>query len=290
VAPSSSARKVAKLASRGKGKKVRFSGGTTFPVIVVAVGVAMLGLIVYAKVSLPGESTGSPTSDENWSIAYGVKVCDEWLPNLTGRSAELTEKDASTGDPDQVANGGTDADGIIHYHPLVGGNTGGKAKLGVFLDVYDISLNDNKLELPQSQVGEGETRSWDVDDGNVFDGTACEGKNAVIKVRVWRDYTTGAFEDKITDFRNLRFTNNGMVFAIAVVPEDESDFEINKPDSAAKLDELGVLGEGSGTTDTTVPPETTGATDTTVATDSTVAPDTTGAPDTTESAPTTTTG
>jgi len=156
--------------------------------------------------------------------------------------------------------------------------------------VYDISLNDNKLELPQSQVGEGETRSWDVDDENVFDGTACEGKNAVIKVRVWRDYTTGAFEDKITDFRNLRFTNNGMVFAIAVVPEDESDFEINKPDSAAKLDELGVLGEGSGTTDTTVPPETTGATDTTVATDSTVAPDTTGAPDTTESAPTTTTG
>lgn len=250
----------------------------------------MLGLIVYAKASLPGESTGSPTSDEDWSIAYGVKVCDEWLPNLTGGTAELTEQDASTGDPDQVANGGTDADGIIHYHPLDGGNTGGKAKLGVFLDVYDISLNDNKLELPQSQVGEGETRSWDVDDGNVFDGTACEGKNAVIKVRVWRDYTTGAFEDKITDFRNLRFTNNGMVFAIAVVPEDESDFEINKPDSAAKLDELGVLGEGSGATDTTVPPETTGATDTTEATDTTVAPDTTGAPDTTESAPTTTTG
>ena len=31
VAPSSSAKKVAKLASRGKGKKVHFQGGTTFP-------------------------------------------------------------------------------------------------------------------------------------------------------------------------------------------------------------------------------------------------------------------
>ena len=279
MATSSSARKVAKLASRGKGKKVRFSGGTTFPAIVVIACVLMFGLIVYAKASLPSESTGSPTADENWSIAYGIKVCDEWLPNLTGGQAELTEEDASTGDPDQVSGGGTDADGIIHYHPQVGGNTGGKAKLGVFLDVYDITLTDDKLELPQSQVGEGETRSWDVDDENVFAGTSCEGKDAVIKVRVWRDYTTGAFEDKITDFRNLRFTNNGMVFAIAVVPDGDDDFELDQPDSAAKLDELGVLTEGSATQETT--PDTTVATDTTVASDTTVVTDTTDAASTT---------
>ncbi|NMD26236.1 MAG: hypothetical protein GYA65_18850, partial [Actinobacteria bacterium] len=74
MATSSSARKVAKLASRGKGKKVRFSGGTTFPAIVVIACVLMFGLIVYAKASLPSESTGSPTADENWSIAYGIKV------------------------------------------------------------------------------------------------------------------------------------------------------------------------------------------------------------------------
>ena len=119
-----------------------------------------------------------------------------------------------------------------------GGATGGRAKLGVFLDAYKVKLSNTKLSVPQEQVGAGATAQWDVDDG-AFVGTPCEGEDAVIKVRVWRDYTTGAFEDKITDFRNLRFTNNGMVFAIAVVPDGDDDFELDQPDSAAKLDELG---------------------------------------------------
>lgn len=251
MAQSSSARKVAKLASRGKGKKVRFSGGTTFPAIITAVGVAMLALVAYAKITVPGEETGAPQPDDAWSIAYGIKVCNEWLPNLAGTAAEL-EDDASTGDLAAVVNA-SDRDGIIHYHPQIGGATGKRAKLGVFLDVYDITLTDNKLELPESQVGAGERRSWNIDDDEVFDGTDCEGKEAVIKVRVWRDYTTGEFVDNVTDFRNLRFTNNGMVFAIAIVPREGDDIEINKPDSAAKLEELGVIGEGSASTDTTVP-------------------------------------
>jgi hypothetical protein len=40
---SSSAKKVAKLAQRGKGKKVRFQGGTLFPAVVLAV--VILGLL-----------------------------------------------------------------------------------------------------------------------------------------------------------------------------------------------------------------------------------------------------
>lgn len=246
MATSSSARKVAKLASRGKGKKVRFSSGTTFPAIVVATVVAMVALVAYAKISLPSEETGAPQPGDAWSIAYGIKVCDEWLPNLTGSAAEL-EKDASTGDLTAVASG-TDRDGIIHYHPQAGGNTGRRAKLGVFLDIYDIKLTDTKLSLPQSQMPE-EPRSWDINDDNVFKGTSCEGEEAVLKVRVWNDYTSGEFFDNVTDFRNLRFKNNGMVFAIAVVPRDA---EIAKPDSAAKLSELGVIGAESSATTTTV--------------------------------------
>jgi len=276
VATSSSARKVAKLASRGKGKKVRFSSGTTFPAIVVATVVAMVALVAYAKISLPSEQTGAPQPGDAWSIAYGIKVCDEWLPNLTGTAAEL-DKDASTGDLTKVVSG-TDRDGVIHYHPQVGGNTGGRAKLGVFLDVYDIKLTDTKLSLPVSQMPE-EPRSWDIKDDNVFKGTSCEGQEAVLKVRVWNDYTSGAFFDNVTDFRNLRFKNNGMVFAIAVVPRDA---EIAKPDSAAKLSELGVIGAGSSATTTTV-----------VATDSTDPAATTttvAAATTTAAAATTTTG
>jgi hypothetical protein len=271
VATSSSARKVAKLASRGKGKKVRFSSGTTFPAIVVATVLAMVALVAYAKISLPSEETGAPQPGDAWSIAYGIKVCDEWLPNLTGSAPELDE-DASTGDLAAVVNG-TDRDGIIHYHPQVGGNTGGRAKLGVFLDIYDIKLTDTKLSLPESQMPE-EPRSWDINDDDVFKGTSCEGEDAVIKVRVWNDYTTGEFFDNVTDFRNLRFNNNGMVFAIAVVPRDA---DIAKPDSAAKLSELGVIGAGDSAPTTTV-----ATSDTTVTTDS--------AATTTVAAATTTTG
>jgi hypothetical protein len=246
VATSSSARKVAKLASRGKGKKVRFSSGTTFPAIVAAAIVAMVVLVAYAKASLPSEETGAPQPTDAWSIAYGIKVCDEWLPSLTGTADELDD-DASTGDLTRVVTA-PDRDGIIHYHAQPGGNTGGRAKLGVFLDVYDITLTDTKLELPASQVEAGETRSWDIEDDDVFTGTACEGEDAVLKVRVWNDFTTGEFFDNVTDFRNLRFNNNGMVFAIAVVPNDT---EIAKPDSANKLADLGVIGAGSAASTTT---------------------------------------
>ena len=286
MAPSSSARKVAKLASRGKGKKVRFSGGTTFPAIVTAVVVAMVALVAYGKLSLPSDEAGAPQPGDTWHIAYGIKVCDEYLPPLQGTADELTQ-DASTGDQTKV-NTAPDRDGVIHYHPQVGGNTGKKAKLGVFLDIYDITLTDTKLELPESQVGEGETRKWDINDDDVFKGTACEGKDARLLVRVWDDYTQGAFQDKVTAFSSQRFIRSGMVFSIAIIP-DEDDFELNQPDSAARLGDLEVIGEGSAE-DIPVTDDTTATDDSTVTSDSTPATDPAGTTAETTAAVTNTTG
>lgn len=240
MAPSSSAKKVAKLASRGKGRKVRFSGGTTFPFIVTIVVVLMIALVAYSRASLPKAESGAPQPSDAWSIAYGLRICDQTLPNLTGTSAEVS-KDASTGDLTKVQTG-SDADGVIHYHAQTGGHTGKNAKLSVFLDTYGVKLSDTVLELPASQVGPGETRKWDTKNFK------CNGKDTQIRVRVWKDYTTNDFVDNVTDFRDLRFTNNGMVFAIAVVPKGA---DIPKPDSATKLKDLGVIGSNSATT--TVP-------------------------------------
>ena len=264
MASSSSAKKLAKLASRGKGKKVRFQSGTTFPTIVAVVSAVMLLLVVYSRATVPAEETGAPQPGDNWSIAYGIRVCDEWLPSLSGTADEL-DADVSTGDMTAVESG-SDADGIIHYHPQTGGNTGRKAKLGVFLKQYGISLSDTRLELPENQVAEGETRVWDTAD---FE---CDGKETQIRVRVWDDYTTGAFIDNVTDFANLRFTRSGMVFAIAVVPKDA---EIPQPDSAETLADLGVIGAGS-TTESTDATETTAAAETTVAAETTAVTPTTG--------------
>ena len=142
-----------------------------------------------------------------------------------------------------------------------------------------------KLEVPAALVGEGEPNSWNVDDNDVFKGTPCEGKEANITVRVWNDYTTGAFEDKVTDFGNQRFTRSGMIFVIAVVPESD-DPDIPKPSHFCELEDLGVVGAGDACR--------TGGTDTTVATDDTTVDtsvDTTGdATTTTADTATTTTG
>jgi hypothetical protein len=283
VAPSSSANRVAKLASRGKGKKVRFQSGTTFPLVLAIVSALVLALIVYSRATLPSAESGAPQPGDSWAIAYGVRVCDEWLPSLSGTSAELT-KDASTGDQTKVATG-SDADGIIHYHPQTKGNTGRKARLGVFLNVYGLKLSDTVLELPANQVGPGETRKWDTK------SFKCNGKSTQIRVRVWKDYTKSDFVDNVTDFGNLRFTNNGMVFAIAIEPRNDN---IPVPDSASKLAGLGVIGSGTGAT-TTVPGSSTttaGTTPATGAATSTTVAATTTVPATTPAtgAATTTTG
>ena len=284
MATSSSARKVAKLASRGKGKKVRFSGGTTFPAVMTIVCVAMLGLVAYSKVSVPGEETGVPQPGDDWVAAYAFRVCDEEFA-LTGTPDEVV-LDASTGDPVKLGAGelATDRDGIIHYHPLEGGATGRRAKLGVFLDTYNVKLSNTVLSVPQEQVGAGATAEWDIDKA-VFVGTPCEGEEPVLKVRVWNDYTSGEFEDMVTDFRNIRIKKNGMVFVIAVVPADK-DYEIPRPASACDLEGWGAIGSGdlcgSGPDTTSVDTSTPGSTTpgstavetTTVAT--TTAPTTTG--------------
>jgi hypothetical protein len=93
---SSSAKKVAKLAQRGKGKKVRFQGGTLFPVAVLVVVVLGLLTVVYARQSRPDPGSFPPQVGDHWHAAYGMYVCDGWLPKLTGAEEETT-LDASTG-------------------------------------------------------------------------------------------------------------------------------------------------------------------------------------------------
>jgi hypothetical protein len=130
----------------------------------------------------------------------------------------------------------------------------------VFLGIYDVKLSDTVLELPESQVGPGETRKWDTS------SFKCDGKDTQIRVRVWRDYTSNEFVDNVTNFNNLRFLRNGMVFSIAVVPKGD---DIPKPESVARLADLGVIGGSTATTvpgstvpGSTVPGDTTPAADT----------------------------
>jgi hypothetical protein len=235
VAPSSSARKVARLASRGKGKKVRFQGGSIFPIAVGLVVVLGLLAIVYGRQSRPTDGSGAPGINDHWHAAFGVYVCDTFQPKVIGTKEEsgtdsagnqvlLNEKFSLTGIHSHE-------DGIIHYHPSSTRSTGNRAKLGVFLDVYDIKLTDTELVMPADQGGE----TWSTKD------TKCDGKDTELKVVVWDSFDNKTVShDVVTDFNNIRIVKDAMVFVIAFVPKGTS---VPQPDWA---DELPTLGQADG--------------------------------------------
>ena len=295
MAPSSSAKKVARLASRGKGKKVRFQGGSIFPIAVALVVVLGLLLIVYGRQSRPTDGSGVPrvndgsNIDAHWHAAFGIYACDTFQPKITG-TLEETGIDSSgsqvfLNDKFKILGIHGHGDGIVHYHPASTKSSGNRAKLGVFLDSYNIKLNDTELVMPADQGG----GKWSTKDFK------CDGKNTQLTVRVWDHYNdTATFHDVVTDFNNIRITNDGMVFVVAFVPKGA---DIPQPDWASQLPTLGAADGGAviATTTTTIgngaaPSTSTG--DTTVgtgaATSTSVATGDSGAVSTTATSPATT--
>lgn len=243
MASSSSAHKVAKLASKNKGKKVRFQGGTLFPVVMGVIGLLLVGLIVYAKSSLPNDGGGPPRLGDHWHGAYASYVCRdggsfETLPNLKG-TLEEQGIDPTTGEQvvlnAKFRNTGIHShqDGVMHWHPYTSRATGRRARFGVFLDNYGVTLTNSKLAFPTDQGGE------------TFDTATytCDGKATKIVVRVWDNYASDKFTDCTKDCKNLRVDKNGMVFVIAVVPK-EGTTDIPKPVWAEDLPTLGASDGG----------------------------------------------
>ncbi len=250
----SSAKRVARLASKGKGKKIRFQGGTLFPTIIVVVLLVGLGLVAYAR-SGTSSATEPPTTNDHWHVSYGFYACDKYLPNLVGNKEEPLD--------DEYFKYGVHShdDGVIHWHPQALA-TGKRAKFGIFLDVYDVEVSNTKLQFPDDQNGgakyeEGEEK--------------CNGKDATLKAFVWDQYDKP--DDKkmlIADFKDIRIKKDGMVIVLAFVADDA---EVPPPPTAANLQELGAVDTGGIATTTTVAGETTttvaGETTTTVAGDTT---------------------
>ncbi len=239
---------------------MRFQGGTLFPAVVV--GVVLLGLltIVYARQSRPDPGSFPPQQGDHWHAAYGMYVCDGWLPKLTGAKEETITD--STGNRtlvnDNFASTGIHShdDGVIHYHPNSSKAVGKRARLGLLLDVYGVDLSTDRLALPDDQGGE----VYDVDDFQ------CNGEDVEIKVVAWNSFEdTGKGTTNITDLADVKITNDGMVFAIAVVPVGTA---VTMPPWAAELPALGAADLPGGAAATTTVP----VTDSTVtdSTDSTV--------------------
>ena len=247
----SSAKKVARLAQKGKGRKVRFQGGTLFPALIVGIAVVGAALIVYSRASIPNQNI-PPTVEDHWHASYGFYACDEWLPDLQGNKEEQDSAGQLISEGFRRTGIHSHNDGVIHWHPYTSAATGRNAKLGVFLDVYGIKLSDDKLEFPADQGGavyeEGVTKCTDAE------GKSVDGEIVVYAFDAFD--TPDKYTTYITNFDDVRLSQDGMAFSIVFAPAGS---KAELPPSAASLPELGAVDGG-----------TTGQPTTTVAGDSTV--------------------
>ncbi len=258
VAPSSSSssstKKAAKLAKSGPGKKVRFQGGTLFPVVVTIVIVLGLSLVVFARQSRPSvDASGSPQVSDHWHHAYGFFLCDTWI-QLEG-DAEQQGTDNFT----QYARSGVHShdDGLMHWHPFTSAAVGSNARLGVFLDTYNVEVSNTKLTFPDSQRASIEEQfaaadpprtellaredilTWEDDDTCPIDGSEESGK---LQVVVWNNFTdTDDGTTYIADFDNIRLDRDQMVVVVAFVPDGT---DVTMPPWAPRLPELGQIDSG----------------------------------------------
>ena len=247
----SSAKKVARLAQKGKGRKVRFQGETLFPALIVGIAVVGAALIVYSRASIPNQNI-PPTVEDHWHASYGFYACDEWLPDLQGNKEEQDSAGQLISEGFRRTGIHSHNDGVIHWHPYTSAATGRNAKLGVFLDVYGIKLSDDKLEMPADQGGavyeEGVTKCTDAD------GKSVDGEIVVYAFDAFD--TPDKYTTYITNFDDVRLMQDGMAFSVVFAPTGSKP---ELPPSAASLPELGAADGG-----------TTGQPTTTVAGDSTV--------------------
>jgi len=162
VARTSSAKKIARLAEKGKGKKVRFQGGSVFPTVVLAVLILGAVLIAYARQG--GTAIDATvTAEQKYATAFAFFNCD-------ALATDLKQPDAATLNPaDKFAAVTTEApaaiigDGVIGWMPqaLAGQR---KAKLETIFGLYGMTVTDDSITLADgTKISEVDTKCADKD-------------------------------------------------------------------------------------------------------------------------------
>lgn len=233
----SSNKKVARAAKAGGGR-ARAAGerNILFPTMLVLVVVLGTLLVVYARDERSAEALEAPLAfEDHWHSAYGIYVCDDFVPELPEFTAPQ--------------NGGnhTHGDGLLHIHPFSPARSGENATLAnYFADAGEVLGGGDELSEDTLAVPGGETY---VEGEDSCDGV--EG-DPIVQIAVW-DTAFAAAEgedpDRIVteDFDSVRFEDDGMAFTVAFAPEGT---ELPAPPS---LQELAGVGSDLGVDPSDIP-------------------------------------
>lgn len=215
MARTSSAKKIARLAEKGKGKKVRFQGGSVFPTIVLSVLILGAVLIAYARQS-GTVVDASVTAEQKFATAFAFFNCD-------ALATDLEQPDAATLSPtDKFAAVTTETpaaiigDGVVGWLPqaLAGQR---KAKLETIFGLYGMTVADDSITLKDgTKISETDTQ--------------CADKDAKISVYVWE---SGSAESKlsIAGFGGVKIDDQ-MTVVLAFAPDG---VEVPRPAVADSL-------------------------------------------------------
>lgn len=243
---SASTKKAAKLATKGKGKKVRFQGGTIFPLAVAATLILGLALVVYARQSLPAADASEPSINDHWHAAYGFYLCDGWV-QLNGDLEERDSRGQFTNTNFVRTGIHSHDDGVIHWHPYNSRGVGRNAVLGVFLDTYEVELDNDSLTFPSTaSYGPnpnypGQASSMNLEE-YIEGETQCDGEDAEVSVKAWGLFTdTDGGTRYVANMDNIHIDQDGMVFGIYFTADDAPQ---PMPPWAQQLPQLGAIDSG----------------------------------------------
>jgi peptidylprolyl isomerase len=215
------------MRTQGRRRRGRVLGGVVACVAVVAASCAEEAdpEDVGRALSAAGDDAGPVAFEDHWHAAYGVYVCDRFLP---------PEPEFETAEGIH-----THGDGVVHVHPFVEEAAGAGATLGLFLRGSEVGVDGGVLTVGDDRYGEGAGG----------DGESCDGEAAEVRVAYWPDAGAADEPPEVTtgDVADLRFRRDGEAFTIAFVPEGA---DIPPPPTVDRLAELGGV---DGTTGTSAP-------------------------------------
>lgn len=220
MASSSSAKKIAKLAAvskNRKGRKIRVSGGSLFPAVIIVVFVLGVGLIAYARQSQERVSA-LDTATQNYFAAFGIYKCDSFIENLP------ETPDLGVGIENIKPGAFIESSGVVRWEPqLLSGER--RAKLQTIFELYGLTVTNDSIQFPAT-LNNGEKIS-EAD-------TKCGDKDASLQVVVW-DSKIATPKVSIADLDKVRLTGNGMAITLAFVVKGA---DVPQPVSVTDLDPL----------------------------------------------------
>ena len=215
MARTSSAKKIARLAEKGKGKKVRFQGGSVFPSVVL--GVLVIGAVLIAYARQGGTVVdASVSAEQKYATAFAFFNCDSLATDLKQADAatlNATDKFAAvtTENPSAIIG-----DGIVGWMPQVLAGQR-KAKLETIFALYGMTVTDDSITLADgTKISEADTK--------------CAEQDAVINVNVWESGSASS-QLSIASFGGVKIDDQ-MTVVLSFAPEGT---EITRPAVADSL-------------------------------------------------------